>query len=75
MSEANRRPVHRDFDGDLELNLPSWAHELVHELFTEEPINDWSHSGMAYAFAERMGVNDLEEFIYMLNEEIKRRKA
>lgn len=73
MSEANRKPVHREFDGNLETNMPQWAQFHVDALFVPDVFPEWTHSGMAYAFAEKMGVNDLEEFVYMLNEEIKRR--
>ena len=72
MSDGNRGPFHLEFSGSLDGNISNDILIHIDDIFNEE---NWTHSGMAYAFAEKMGVNDLEEFVYCLNEEIKRRKT
>ena len=68
--------MHLEFDGPVESNMPTWARDHVDALFADAPEankNEWTHSGMAWAFAEKMNSADLEEFVYCLNQEIKRR--
>jgi len=76
---------HLPFQGPYESNLPQGAKALLNALFAKqeegltsggggEYVFGWTWSGMAYGFAEAWSVGDLEEFVYCLDEEIKRRQ-